>query len=62
MYIPNASNFALSVMMGQNLKNIIDKPIYYVSRLMSNAKRNYSTIGKETLAMIYVVIVFDIIF
>jgi hypothetical protein len=51
----DASNFALSVILGKNLDNIIDKPIYYASRLMNNAKRNYSTTKKELLAMIYVI-------
>jgi hypothetical protein len=51
----NASNSALGVMFKQNLNNIINKPIYYASRLMNNVKKNYSTIEKEALAMIYVV-------
>jgi hypothetical protein len=33
----NTSNFALGVMLGQNLNNTIDKPMYYASRLMNNA-------------------------
>ncbi len=51
----DASNFALGVMLGQNLNNTIHKPIYYANILMNNAERNYSTIKKEALAMIYVV-------
>jgi hypothetical protein len=51
----DASNFALGVMLGQNLDNTIDKLIYYANRLMNNVERNYSTIKKEALAMIYVV-------
>jgi len=51
----NVSNFALAVMLGQNLDNTIDKPIFYASRLMNSAKKNYITIEKEALAMIYVV-------
>jgi hypothetical protein len=49
----DASNFALSVMLKQNLDNIINEPIYYASRLMNNVERNYSTTKKEALAMIY---------
>jgi hypothetical protein len=49
----DASNFALSVMLGQNLDNTIDKPIYYASRLMNNANRNHSIKKKELLAVIY---------
>jgi hypothetical protein len=51
----DASNFALGVMLGQNLDNTIDKLIYYANRLMNNVEKNYSTIKKEVLAMIYVV-------
>ncbi len=43
----NASNFALGVMMGQNLDNTIDKPIYYANKLMNNVERNYSTIKRK---------------
>jgi hypothetical protein len=39
-------------MLGQNPNNTIDRPIYYASRFMNNAKKNYTTIEKETLAMI----------
>jgi hypothetical protein len=38
------------------LDNTIDKPIYYVSRLMNNdEKKKHYTTKKETLAIIYVV-------
>jgi hypothetical protein len=50
----DASNFALGVMLGQNLDNTIDKPIYNANRLMNDAKI-YTTTEKEALAMIYVV-------
>jgi hypothetical protein len=39
----NASNLALGVTLGKNPDNIIDKLIYYASRLMNNAETNYST-------------------
>jgi hypothetical protein len=32
-------NFALGIMLGQNLDNTIDRPIYYASRLMNSAKK-----------------------
>jgi hypothetical protein len=38
----DASNFVLGVMLSQNLYNTIDKPIYYVSRFMNNAKKLYN--------------------
>jgi hypothetical protein len=51
----NASNFALGAMLSQNLDKTINRPIYYVDRLMNSVKKNYTTIKKEILAMIYVV-------
>jgi hypothetical protein len=48
----DASNFALGAMLSQNRDRIIDRPIYYASRLMNSAK-NYRPIEKETLTMIY---------
>jgi hypothetical protein len=42
-------------MLGQNLDNTIDKPIYYANRLMNSIEKKYTTIEKEALAMIYVV-------
>ncbi len=51
----NVSNFALGLMLGQKLDNTIEKPIYHASRLLNNAEKNYTTIEKETLAMIYAV-------
>ncbi len=51
----NISNFVLGDMLGQNLDNTIDKPIYYANRLMNNAEINYITIEKEALAMIYAI-------
>ncbi len=48
----DVSNFALPIMLGQNLNNMIDHPIYYASQLMSSIKKNYTTTEKEALAMI----------
>jgi hypothetical protein len=42
-------------MLDQNPNNTIDRPIYYASRLMNNEEKNYTTIEKEALTMIYVV-------
>jgi hypothetical protein len=47
----NASNFALGVRLGQSPDNTIDRSIYYASKLMNNAKNNYTTIEKEALAI-----------
>jgi hypothetical protein len=43
----NASHFSIGVMLEQNLDNTINKPIYFVSRLMTNVEKNYSTIEKK---------------
>ncbi len=51
----NASNFALGAMLNHNPNKTIDRPVYYVNILMNNTKKNYTTIEKEALAMIYVV-------
>jgi hypothetical protein len=41
-----ASNFALGVMLGQIPNNTIDRLIYYASKLMNNAKKDYIIIEK----------------
>jgi hypothetical protein len=43
----DASNFALGIMLNQNLDKINDRPIYYASRLMNNVEKNYTTIEKK---------------
>jgi hypothetical protein len=43
----DASNFVLGVMLGQNQENTIDRPIYYANRLMTNAKKNYTTTKRK---------------
>ncbi len=42
-------------MLSQNPDKTINRPIYYVGRLMNNVKENYTTTEKEVLAMIYAV-------
>jgi hypothetical protein len=49
----NASKFALIIMFVQNSNNTINKLIYYVNRLMTRTKKNYTAIQKETLVVIY---------
>ncbi len=51
----NALKFALGAMLSQNPNQIIDRPIYYASRLMNNTKKNYKIIEKKTLTKNYVV-------
>jgi len=45
----------IGVMLGQNPNNTIDRLIFYASRLMSSAKKNYTATEKEALVMIYAV-------
>ncbi len=42
-------------MLGQNPNNTIDRLIFYASRLMNSAKKNYTATEKEALVMIYAV-------
>lgn len=49
----NASKFAIRIMFVQNSNNTINKLIYYVNRLMTRTKKNYTAIQKETLVVIY---------
>jgi hypothetical protein len=51
----NISNFAIGIMLGQNLDNTIDKSIYHANRLMNNAEKNYITTKKEALTMIFAI-------
>jgi hypothetical protein len=43
----DASNFALGAMLNQNPDNIIDKPNYYVNRLMNSAKNFIQLLKKK---------------
>jgi len=40
-------------MLAQNLGNMCNQPITYVSRLLNNVEQNYTTTKWEALAMIY---------
>jgi hypothetical protein len=57
-----ASNYTIETMLIQNPNGTINKPIYYVSRLMIGVEKNYSTTKKEALAMIYDIQIFTIIY
>ena len=49
----DASNIAIGAVLAQNLHGDRDSPIYYASRLLNSAEKNYSTTKREALAMIY---------
>jgi hypothetical protein len=49
------SNYAIRAMLAQNPNDTIDKPIYYVNRLMIEVEKNYSTTEKEAFTLIYII-------
>jgi hypothetical protein len=49
----DASSIALGIILAQPGEGGIDHPISFASRKLSLAKRNYTTIEREGLAMIY---------
>jgi len=51
----HALAIAIEAILTQGWDNKVDLPIYYASRLLNQAKRNYITTKKEVVAMIYVV-------
>lgn len=51
----DASNFAIGAILTQPGSSRLDHPIYFASRLLSKAERNYSTTEREALGMVYAV-------
>ena len=49
----DASNIAIGAVLAQNIHGDRNSPIYYASKLLNNADKNYSTTKREALAMIY---------
>ena len=49
----DASNIGLGAILSQKDENGQEKPIYYASRALNIHERNYSTIEKELLAIVY---------
>ena len=49
----DASNILIGAVLAQKMNENIDSPIYYVSRLLNQAEKNYSTTEREALAMVY---------
>lgn len=49
----NASGIALGVVLAELRELNMDHPMYYASRKLSIAERNYTTIEREALAMVY---------
>ena len=49
----DASSIALGIILAQPGEGDLDHPIAFVSRKLSSAERNYTTIEREGLAMVY---------
>lgn len=49
----DASNYAIGATLAQVGGHGLDHPIYFVIRLLLKAKKNYSTIEREALGMVY---------
>ena len=49
----NASSIALGIVLAQTCVGNIDHPIAFASRKLSTAEKNYTTIEREGLAMVY---------
>ena len=54
----DASNFAIGAILAQPREGSMDFPICYASRQLNNAEKNYTTIEREGLAMVYEVNIF----
>jgi hypothetical protein len=50
----DASNLVVDAMLAQNPTRKCDQPITYTSWLLNNVEKNYTTIEREALAMVYV--------
>ena len=49
----DASNVAIGAVLSQKDDKNFDPPIYYASRQLVATERNYSTIEREALGMVY---------
>ena len=51
----DASNFAIGAILAQPSEGNMDFPIFYASRQLNSAEKNYTTTKQEGLGMVYVV-------
>jgi hypothetical protein len=55
----DASGIALKAILAQLGEGNMDHPIYFSSKKLSQAERNYTTTKRECLAMIYALKILD---
>ena len=48
----DASDYAIGIVLGQRIGKV-SHAIYYASRILNDAQRNYSTIEKELLGVVF---------
>ena len=53
LIMTDASNYAIGAVLSQNDKNGKDHPIAYASRSLKSHEKNYSTIEREALALVF---------
>lgn len=51
----DTSNYAIGATLAQTGDHGLDHPVYFASRLLSKAEKNYSTTDREALGMVYAV-------
>jgi len=58
----DTSDYAIYIVLGQRIKKKTSYTIYYDSRTLNNAQRNYYTIEKELLDVVFALENFNLIY
>lgn len=58
----DTSDYAIDIVLGQRIKKKTSYTIYYDSRTLNNAQRNYYTIEKELLDVVFALENFNLIY